>query len=300
MHVRKLTLLPFLLTCFCLPSLSQNDVDAHSALNGNWHLTGTGVNSIDFTFGVNGNEVYGEGYVGFSCQRGTAPSDIRIDFFVEGLIAEDGSFVLSNRYPPFEMNAIPANVFTIRGNLQASGDEQWPGSFSLSAFTIGAGTAPLECQAGSGNFTATRLPDLRGSYAGTFGLKEIEFGQNAEIEGDVSLEIAQGGLTATRISGRFGHVIGASGKITITGSSEFPSGTYTAIPVAVLQGGNRVYGGNTFELQFIRESGGTELRVRGEVDPKDENRVHIEIIYRSRDGDRKLEYVLGFGWLTRQ
>jgi len=295
MRVRRFCLLPLLLLCFYLSCSAQSDHQNYSVLNGNWHLGGTGAKSIDFTFGVDGNTIYGEGYLGFSCKHGTRSAGFRGDVVIEGPIAADGSFVLSNPYTYI----VPENVLTIHGRLPGPGSDQWSGGFALSAFTAKTSPSPEECEADSGDFTATRLPDLRGVYTGSFGANQIIYRQNPEIEGYVSLEITQGELTATSLTGMAGHVFAANGKITITGSSKINSGAYTSIPVSGFEVNSKVYGGRNFRLQFLHQSNGTNFTVDGETDKADENRLHIRISYVTREKDGKFQAVTTDGWLTR-
>lgn len=300
MHGRNFSLLPSLLLSLCASSFPQGNANAHSTLNGNWHLGGTGVKSIDFTFGVDGNTVYGEGNVNTSCTINGHQTSTGNGFFVEGPIASDGSFVLSNRYDILA----PANVLTIRGRLPVPGGDQWSGSFAISAFTMMTRPDPAECQADSGDFTAKRLADIRGLYTGSFGLKDVgsysRFIQDGGFEGDLYLEITQGGLTATRIPGMFGHVSAANAEMTLTGSSKFPAGDYSAGTDPDTDANSRVFDGTAFVLQFFHHEDGTELRVDGHVDKTDENRLRIEIQYVSKDKEGRLHAVSGFGWLTRQ
>jgi hypothetical protein len=107
-------------------------------------------------------------------------------------------------------------------------------------------------------------------------------------------------LAATRIPGEGGHVIAANGRATLTGSSKFPSGAYTAEAISAFEANSRVYGGNNFVLMLMHQNDGTEFMVYGEVDKTDENRIRVRIVYVSKDKDGKLQAAIGYGWLTRQ
>jgi hypothetical protein len=307
MHLCKFSLLLLLLPCHCLPTFPQNNASASSALNGNWHLTGTGDKSMDFSLGKDGNEVYGEGDLSISCIDGANRVELRGGVFVEGPIAPDGSFVLGNphAFTVGNGNANPdivkADVLTIRGKLPTPGSDQWSGSFALSAFTATNSPTSADCEADSGDFTAQRLADIRGAYKGSYGLKKTGYEQfihEGGTEGYVSLEITQGEMTATRAPGEFGHVIAANGRVTLTGSTKFPSGTFSA--ETKFDANTRILDGKAFMLQLPRQNDGAVFIFYGRVDDQDKNRLQIEIRYMSKDGHGKYQTVLGFGWLTRQ
>ena len=139
---------------------------------------------------------------------------VGITLVLEGQIAEDGTFVLTDG------NSKPPQRMTISGRIPESGSEQswatwppamWPGNYNFSL-----DTARGECSTG-GDFVATQLPPLSGIFSGTL--------QLADHSGKVvvTVEMNQADLvTFETPTGSLGRVP-LQATMTLSGSDKFPS-----------------------------------------------------------------------------
>ena len=123
--------------------------------------------------------------------------------------------------------------------------------------------------------------------------------RSTNVDGNIALEITQGGVINTDSPGMLRHIIPAGGKVTITGSATFPSGTFKS-PAFGSNPNNRIYDGNSFVLDFGLQDDGTELSVQGALDESDPNTLSILIAYRTKDADGKPHTATAASKLTRQ
>jgi hypothetical protein len=265
--------------------------ESYSTIDGNWRLTGAWAEKlgrgVDISLGVDGNRIYGEGQFPMSCVSGDKSSVMGREVSIEGGIASDGTFILSNpsRMPP----DIPAHVVSIRGKLPVPDATQWSGSLRISAFTKTSNT-PAECQEISADFVAMQFPVLNGVYEGTVRVDRNE-------EAYVTLELTQGKLASTNFPYPFDHVIPLAAKITASGSPSLPSDTFDAS--AQPQENNRVTG-KTFQVQFLGGKDGASFGANGSIDPSDESRLTLNLVYATKDESGKFRFVHASGRLTRQ
>jgi hypothetical protein len=266
--------------------------ESYSTIDGNWRLTGAWAEklgrAIDLNVGVDGNTIYAEGQFPMSCVSDGKSSVMGRAVSVEGKIASDGTFILSN--PRRMPSGVPARDASIRGKLPAQGVAQWSGRFSISTFSK-TSAPPAECQEISGDFVAKHFPVLNGLYQGTVRVDRNE-------EAFITLEVAQGELTSTNRPYPFDHVIPLEAKITMSGSSSLPSNTFDTSEQP--QENNRVTG-RTFQLRFLRGAkDGASFEATGSFDPADETRLTVNLFYTSKDQDGKFRVVHASGRLIRR
>lgn len=309
MRTSEFSLLPFLLLCFSAQSVAQGSANTFSALDGAWHLApARGAMPDGFSFGVLGNTIYGEGYVYLVCDPGNPYRGQIVDVQVEGSISPDGGFLIHNlEVASFIM---PANALTIQGETPQPGGAQWSGRLTISKFTR-TDANHSECPSTSIDFTANRLPPLRGVYTGTFRFGGTSHGQTgqdetADADGHVSLEIEQGEVTATGLKGVFAHVIPAKVKMTISDSSIIPS--ITLVTVSDINSAadqasianSRISGENRFSAEFPPDKDGDEFHAFGSLDAKNPNRLSVIIDFARKDANGKYYIETARGWLVRQ
>jgi hypothetical protein len=159
MKLVSLCFLPLIFCGFCAVSSAQDVSEPYSTLNGNWHLTGAWAEkphqAINLTLGMDGNTIYSEAKFDLSCISAGAPASVGWDVFLEGQVAPDGSFILSN---PFGRRSVPAGIISIRGKIPAPGATEWSGTFNVAPFPKTKTAA--ECRAVSGDFVAEQFPPL--------------------------------------------------------------------------------------------------------------------------------------------
>lgn len=258
MHLRKgwLYLLPLSGLLLCGGASCQS-VSDYSALEGNWHIVGSNPDVhlthegafIAIAVGVKGNTVYATGEDGFLCANG---GNSWGGLVATSQIASDGSFVLSNRYPDDPIR------YTIRGMVPSAGASVWQGSYTLANAT----SNPCSFSQ-SGNFEATAYPSLDGTYTGT--LKEN--GQGGGI--GVVLTVSQSRPTFVPLGiEKNPHLqIPLSGRITVTGSPCFNSGTSTP-------GLGNDISGDGFGMAFAMNDG-SEVIIQGFLDNEDEPKLQL-------------------------
>jgi len=285
--IRRLFLVPFVLLLISLASYGQVAVSPYTAINGNWRLS-TGAGAFGqpdqyFTFYVHGGTIFADGAIALSCTR----DDKTFETPLRGQIHPDGSFRLEGRFGPSD-----AQVIYIMGNVPAAGQTQWTGSISIAAFqsksTMSA--TPTDCPAATAEFEATSLPLLDGIYTGT-----INSGSTG-TDGQVNLAVVQGGLSALGCAGRSAREIRLMGRIIVSGSSQFPSGTYETQDGLC---GSAIFG-EGFRMKFSRRGGrSADLAAEAEIDPSDNNRIRVNLSYGYRDTTGKFVSAIGNVQLTR-
>ncbi len=237
--------------CLCLASPAQDAPEDYSVLNGSWYLaTGSEAPQQDprltLSIGVDGNKVYGDGDLQMP--------GCGLSFSVIGQIASDGSFVLNLQKPVGDRaddNTFPS--LSITGSVPAQGAAEWAGSFNTSSM------GNEECPRPSGEFVASQLPPLEGTFSGTI---PSFVGSTPSTPLDISVNMTQGispsmnegDLSSTEVSpaGRASHYVPLRGTITVSGFTDLPSTDITARAVA---GHNSRMQGDEFILFFRLEDG---------------------------------------------
>ena len=184
----NLVCVPFVFfSCLCLASPAQGAPEDYSVLNGSWDLAGgweapQQEPRLTLSIGVDGNNVYGDGDL-------QVPG-CGLSFSVVGQIASDGTFVLNIGEPVgvrADNNTFPS--LSIRGRVPAQGSTEWAGSFNTSSMGNG------ECPTPSGEFVASQLPPLDGTYSG---IMPSVVGSAPSTPLSISVNMKQGLLTSMR------------------------------------------------------------------------------------------------------
>jgi len=291
----KLFLLTMLLSGLGLSCYAQARPGDFSILNGNWHavvVAGSSLRGgIDLTLGTEGTAVHGVGQFPVSCMRESgAPVMSSESKLVEGQVRPDGRF---------QLHAPDGTL--ISGSIAAGSTDKWKGNLKVSEV---AETNPTRraCHAASINFEAKRVSLLDGTYAGTIGLDQIarlnpDPSRTADVEAHVSLKVVQGKLFATGMRGNFAYVIPLNAKITVEGSSKFPSGSFETMPELSVK--NR-FGGGTGVMEFLGDNDGTQMTAYISKKSADDDRLWVVLGYTGDDQAGHHVGVAGVGWLTRQ
>jgi hypothetical protein len=103
-----------------LISNAQDNLDARTVLNGNWHQTGPwGAPSqsprLILSLGVNGDKVYGEGDLQANCSMNNAEYGSK--FIAEGRIMPDGTFLLESDVS--KTSSADTYVIRLKGKAQS-------------------------------------------------------------------------------------------------------------------------------------------------------------------------------------
>jgi len=287
--MRRLFFLPLVFSCICLASYGQGAVNPYSSLNGNWRLStaGGGFENPDqyFTLGVYGSTIFAQGTLSISCTRDGKPLAIEPEVSLRGEIRSDGSFTLENPESPISTEA---HGTTITGKLPAAG--KWSGSIAVAAFQYQVpGQSMRDCRAASGDFAATPLPPVNGTYSG------VIYTGKPEPDGYVTLTVSQGQFSPVSCAGRYGREIQARGRIVVTGSSQFPSGTFETEGDFCGSSMN----GSRFQIGFFHKGDTTDLSASGKIDPSDDSRIQLTLHYVYRDAAGKSASLIGQIPLTR-
>lgn len=295
LRASKLLLLPVFFSGLCLSCYAQARPGDYSVLNGNWHAVVAASASlsggIDFTLGTYGNAVRGVGQFPVSCARENGAAVMRSEpKLVEGQVHPDGRFQL--RAPDGTL---------ISGAIPAGSADKWMGNLRVSDV---AGNSPTagQCRAASASFEAKRVPLLDGIYTGTIGLDQIarlnpDPGRPQDAEAQVSLKVVQGKLFATGMRGDFAYVIPLNAKISLTGSSKFPSGSFETEQRSSVK--NR-FGWGSGIMEFLGNDDGTRMTAYISKKSADDDRIWIVLGYTGNDQSGKHVGIVGVGWLTRQ
>ena len=284
---------PFaLFSCLCLASPAQGAPEDYSVLNGNWYLTGgweapQQEPRLTLSIGVDGSRVFGDGDL-------QVPG-CGLSFSVIGQIASDGTFVLNLQKPVgvgAENSTFPS--LTISGRVPGQGSTEWPGSFNTSSM------GNEECPEPSGEFVASQLPPLEGTYSGTIPFF-VGSGPSAPLS--ISVIMSQG-ISASMderassspemsSASRVSHYVPLRGTITISGFTDDPSKDIT---LSAVEDRNSRMQGDEFILYFRLEDGSLMMLTGSRTDPSGLT-VLASCSYFGKD--REL-IVSGMGNLTRQ
>jgi hypothetical protein len=285
--IRRLFFLPFAFLLSGLACYGEAGAGPYATFNGNWRLS-TGGGAFQhpdqfFTFYVHDSTLFADGEIALSCTG----DDQAFETPLRGQIKSDGSFKLEGRLGPSG-----AQATTISGQLPAAGQTQWLGSITVAAFrfkpTMGAN--PATCPDATADFTATPLPRIDGIYSGTLN------SDKTGADGNVNLAVVQGGLSALGCAGRSAREIRVMGRMIVTGSSQFPSGTYDTQEGLC---GSAMFG-RGFRVKFSRRGGSSaDLSAQAEIDPSDNSRVRLTLSYGHRDETGKFSPHVGVVQLTR-
>jgi hypothetical protein len=253
--------LPALFLMACSVSRAQDQ----TALSGNWHLTGswdskTNDPRLILSLGVNGDRVFGAGDLQTQCPAegsGTGAS-----FSVHGQISSEGTFFLADSEDP------EAVLISISGKVPEPGSKQWSGSFRFVHIRDTKKCSPTV----SGEFVATHLPPLKGTYSGTLLLRD-------RSSVTVTVDIDQGELIL--FDSEPSHVQGEvplKATMTVNGSIH-PTETLTAD--ASHDSSSRI-DGDGFLLVFPLDKGAKILLV-GEYTDAREKTLRVLLSYPGKD-----------------
>jgi hypothetical protein len=189
---------------------SQDSAAISSGLDGNWRITGNEdaappqYPALDFSFGVDGTDVYGAGTYVVLCNGKAVGSAGK----VEGTINPDGTFSVKHF----------AGEISIHGTVPAAGATEWSGSFTINPVANDPKTG-MKCPAVSETFVAKKAARLSGKYSGALKLD----GRSPSSDGTVSIDLEQGLLANA------GHemYVPLHAVIVVKNSTKFPSGTWT-------------------------------------------------------------------------
>jgi len=290
----KMIYVPFVFfSCLCLANSAQDAPKDYSALKGNWHLTGGWEETqqeprLTLSMGVDGNKIYGDGDL-------QVPG-CGLSFSVIGQIASDGTFVLSIPKPTraqAEDSTFPS--LSISGGVPAQGSMEWTGSFTASSM------GNVKCPKLSGDFVASQLPQLDGTYSGT--IPSHVGGSATGTSLNISVNMKQGIFTSTdegefslpelSPAARMSHYLPLTGTITVSGFTDLPSKEITASAIADHH--SRMQG-DQFILYF-RLEGGSTMMLTGSMTDSSERAVRALLSYRDKNPDTT---VGGMGILTRR
>jgi len=289
----NLVCVPFVFfSCLCLASPAQGAPEDYSVLNGSWDLAGgweapQQEPRLTLSIGVDGNNVYGDGDL-------QVPG-CGLSFSVVGQIASDGTFVLNIGEPVgvrADNNTFPS--LSIRGRVPAQGSTEWAGSFNTSSMGNG------ECPTPSGEFVASQLPPLEGTYSGT-----IPFSVGSAPGSPLSISVNMTQSIPTSMDGgdssspevspatRLSHYVPLKGTITISGFTDVPSQDIT---LTAVEDHNSRMQGDEFIL-FFRLEDGSLMMLAGSKTDSSGQAVLASISYFGKDQNL---IVSGMGNLTRR
>ena len=296
MHVGTLALFPIVLSLLCLPCHGEDIPEAYKVLNGNWRLAravddafpseskSTQYGRMIFTFGIDGNRIYGEGNFEVNC-----PKDRQgFDTFVEGPISPDGTFTLTN---PQLGSELPLGSVVIKGSLPGKGTTQWRGQFSSDIKGHNGSCVPEIDEV-----VASPLPVLKGTFLGTVQAQD-------GLKSDVTMEIEQGELLSTDVHvPGFTHCVPLNVTMTVKNASGPLWGTLSRIGDENRKRCSRMAGGQII-LEFTTMDGAT-AQVFGSLVMKGKNLVtgiHLQIAYFPKDFSKAaIQPVRATGELKRQ
>lgn len=214
--------------CGSGPGNSSNPAPVHAVSNlaGNWSLVGSIPQGFPFltpgptlsvTFSVVDHVITGSGAVTVFCTSGNTGSGFGESFVVSGTVAEDGSFTAQTPSPPSGLSSLP---ITISGSVPAAPGAPWSGQYTLDASSAGTCHPVL-----SGNFEATGIATVAGTYAGTGTLGEASFLSPTAQGRPVSISVALTQGTSVQDESAM------NGTVAITGVPCFRGGTLMTPPI---------------------------------------------------------------------
>jgi hypothetical protein len=289
MKILGLLFLPLAYSLTCPASYAQVSPVSYVDLNGNWRLS-TGGGAFEhpdqyFTLGVYGSTIFAQGTLSLSCTRDGKPLPIEPGVYLRGEIRPDGSFTLDNKESP---TGTTARGTTVTGKLPTAG--RWSGSITVPAFQYQPpGQSLRDCPAASGDFAATPLPLVDGTYSG------VIYTGKPEADGYVTLTISQGQFSPKSCAGRTGREIQVRGRIVVTGSSQFPSGAFETEGDLCA---SNIYG-SRFQIGFFHKGDSADLSANGKIDFSDDGHIQLTLHYVHRDETGKFASPIGFVPLTR-
>jgi len=162
---------------------------------------------------VEGNQIYAHGDSVIPCAPPAFFSSEGGTFELTGQIAGDGTVQLN---PPASFRS-GSEVTTISGSVPAAGATSWNGTYSV----VNGSTSTNTCFSGTGSFSATPLPSIAATYAGSMSSNTNSFG--------VTMKLSQG--TATEVTEPNGTVyayLPLTGTLLVSGSPCFTTGSSAA------------------------------------------------------------------------
>ncbi len=209
-------------------------------IGGNWllagalpQLTAPGF-SYAVTLDIRGDEISPSPSFSFYCDN---PNPVNAGSLQPATIGRDGSFVTeSPDYP----GTPPTLGLMLQGTAPTSAQTAWPGSFGFSNIPSGCDLPA------AGNFTATPIAQVTGTYGGTFSVSTGS--SDAPLPLTVQADLQQGGtLSGSTV---YSDTV-INGTIAVQGSSCVSSGTTSS---SSTQG---YIGGDVFLLDFVMDDGST-------------------------------------------
>jgi hypothetical protein len=200
----------------------QDSAPDFTPLNGNWELVVDPLDQVrifGFLLRVEGDKIFGAMDFDLLCRRADGRrSGDGWQLKVQGEIAPDGSFTITNEYPL----QLPVHTMSVRGVVPAANADQWSGSFSISVIEGHRGT---QCPAASRDFVARRSQQANSAYSG-----EVKV-EGTEEKAWVTLELSPGGLT--KWNGGIpplDRTIGIEARVTVSPTLWFQGGTFSTNP----------------------------------------------------------------------
>jgi hypothetical protein len=201
---KRLLIMLSLFLCMFIGSCGVNIVPiAPTHLDGNWLLVGNQSLSqypiLSTTLVVTGNAISGTSSIHFLCAN---QSDLGLEISVIGQVGSDGTFQLQSQDPSFYQ-------LSISGSVPLNYTSTWTGNYT---WDDSSNNDASSCTAKhNGEFTATPIRPLNGTYVGTIA------GQGFTTGTQASVRILQA-TTPTQ------NLYALSGSIEIYGSTCFTSG----------------------------------------------------------------------------
>jgi hypothetical protein len=209
-------------------------------LGGNWLIAGTlpEISAPGFGYAVTldviDHQISASTSFGFRCSGDDSASTYAP--LQAATIASDGSFQMESTDFP---NTAPAIGLLLQGTAPTGAQSAWPGSFAFA-------NAPAGCELpSSGNFTATPISQVTGTYSGSFTPGSLTNTPGTPLS--VQVKLQQGGIFpgSTQYS-----LMVMSGSIEVEGSPCVSSGTSTSTPTSY----NSI-GGDFFSINFAMNDG---------------------------------------------
>ncbi|MBB5343395.1 hypothetical protein HDF10_001370 [Edaphobacter lichenicola] len=213
-------------------------------LDGNWQLAGSRsakqFPQLSMSLLVNGSQILAAGSMDTQCTGSffTAGGG----FSLAGTIAGDGTFQLTDAFPPPSTPPLPGLVhISIQGRVPRQGDLSWTGSYTLS----NGGTNSTCGVNQAGSFQAVSLPPVSGTYVGSVS-------GNASSS-KVSIQIAQQPAVERTTPTHSTFYVPLNGTITIQNAACSMQGKTSSPSFLSLLSGDQLI------LQFTMDDGSTVL-----------------------------------------
>ena len=263
-----------------VPPAAAVAATSSSNLRGNWLLAGP-LPTAEPAFG-NGSafglaadfNVFGDQVFGALSQAGTCANGVSLSNagFVVGNIAANGSFTLQT--PALPSGTPPVTVVTIQGTVPQTAGAGWTGTYTI--------TGPSEsCPSSlSGAITATPIPLLAGTFAGTANLQisgSLMVGSTvtAPVPTPVTVTLQQSAMDSTGASTPAESFMPLTGSIAFGGSSCLSSGSTTGATglngISIIS----TVAGNSISAVFAMNDG-SSLQMFGSISSLDASKITVQ------------------------